>query len=231
MTEGRWASTVAGTSNPSSAATDCADKFSAVACLLRGASADNRQAIGTLLGPCSGPAAHECALFDAELLSLGNQALSWFEHCGELCVLEAEHVRLFGGADHVKGITRLSPCAATHLEGSPRAIIERVERLYADLGFEVSPSSGPGCPCHIANELEFVAYCLRTASGGLLPTTDTACRFLADHLFAWGIVFAAALCALADHPVLKFAGRGLEGLLFCEAGAAFREEQLPARQP
>jgi TorA maturation chaperone TorD len=160
-------------------------------------------------------------MLDANVLALGKQALLWFEESPVRDSLAVEFDRLFG-APHERGIAPLSPCAAHHVDGPAEAIAATVAGLYRDVGFTGHLGPGrPSCPCHVANELEFVSYCLDLADEGLTGAAEQVCEFVGDHLFAWGIVFSAAVIALTTHPVLRFAGVALEGLLFCEARVSF----------
>jgi TorA maturation chaperone TorD len=207
-----------------SGSTACGERFAALARLFREPSRDQAVAVRTLLTPCTSGHGQNCALLDAAVLTAGERATQWFEHAGSLAVLEAEHYRLFESRERLVDapLPRLSPCAATHLEGDPDDIRADISRLYSDLGFPGSDADlRPECPCHIANELDFVAHCLSLDGAGLDGAAEASTKFIADHLFPWGIVFAAAVSAVAEHPVTRFAGLALEGLLFCEAGAQF----------
>jgi TorA maturation chaperone TorD len=132
--------------------------------------------------------------------------------------LEEAYSLLFGGPDPLHDMPRVPPSATDYLTDDPERTRSAVLGLYRDLGFvDVDVRLEPREPCHVVNELEFIAHCLDLASYELPNALRVAQEFATVHLTPWGVLFAAATAARAEHPVHRFAGLVLEQMLCCES--------------
>lgn len=198
-----------------------ARKFAALATLFRLDAERYPSAVRTLLTPC--PGILDCPVRKGAVRQSGVAAAAWSasRRSRDSRAIGLEHSRLFGGADVRTDMPLIPACACSYLFADVDGSLQDIERAYAGAGFVPLTEAGR-CPAHVSNELDFMAYCLAGGAVGDAASLDTGRAFMISHLFGWGVVFAAATYARAEHPVLRFAGEMLEHLLFCDLEAARR---------
>ena len=198
---------------------DCPDRFRSMAALFRPDQDGHASAIRTLMTPCD-CAGNSCSLQGRRVQQAGREALLRLAQDPDPNALAAESTRLFGGScseEPGPALPAVSPCATTYVSGSrhrTRAFDSGIYREVGFLGYGVELE--PDCPCHVANELEFVAHCLDLRHYGSDLASAQLEEFARGHLSGWIVLFAAATAARAMHPVLRFAGLALEQLVYCE---------------
>jgi TorA maturation chaperone TorD len=188
-------------------------KFRALATLYRLDIAYYLDAIDTIMMPCA--LGEECPLTSPASVKAGKEARNWVENVANEGTLQAEHVRLFGGADRKRQMPSVADCGAMWADGEDGSSADDVLAFYERYDFV--PSGQSACPSHVANELEFMAHLLEHSLVAEDDALDAAADFLVTHLFSWGVVFSAATYSKSEHPMTRFAGLMLENLLFCEA--------------
>lgn len=190
-----------------------ARKYAACAELFRRDAARHPAAVRALLTPCA--VSGGCLSLPPVVVQNGAQALAWFgENPGRDAVC-AESTRLYGGRDWTGTMPLIPPCACSYLSEEVDGTIADVLAQYEAAGF-APRTEGGRCPAHISNELDFMSDRLRASAEGDAEALRVSREFMLDHLFPWGVVFAAATYARAATPPLRFAGAVLEQLLFCE---------------
>lgn len=190
-----------------------ARKYAACAELFRRDASSHPAAIRALLTPCA--VSGGCLSLPEVVVRTGAEALLWFDENPARNAVCAESTRLYGGRDWTGTMPLIPPCACSYLseefDGTVSDVLVEYERA------EFTPrTEGGRCPAHISNELDFMAHRLRASAAGDADALRVSRGFMLDHLFPWGVVFAAATYARAATPPLRFAGAVLEQLLFCE---------------
>lgn len=199
-----------------------ARKFATCAELFRCDSVLHASVIRSLLTPC--PGTESCHTQAENIQVMGTDALAWLEEHPERGAMAPEHRRLYGGKDWADQMPLIPPCACSYLSEPVDGTVADALSAYGAVGFAPLTESGL-CPAHISNELDFMAHCLSAAAKGDQAAVIAARAFMVTHLFHWGVVFAAATCASAEVPPMRFAGAVLEQLLFCELEQATRRDE------
>ncbi len=163
--------------------------------------------------PCPGVA--QCPVTEPAIAEAGRMALEWVRDVGDTVSLTELQDALFGECLEDRPEFRLPARAELYLSDGTGDIERQVEEEYASLGFE--PPLEDSYASHIVNELAFMSYLLGKSALGDVAAENAARDFLLTHVLSWAVIFSAATCERAEHPVTRLAGLMLEQLLFCQA--------------
>jgi hypothetical protein len=139
--------------------------------------------------------------------------------------LALEYDRVFGG-EGGRRVPVLSPCATAYLMPGAETT-DRLERCYKAWGYGLYDDPLPRTsPSHISSELDFVAHCLLLSCHGARGALEAARSFHLTELQGWAPLLAAAVIGVARHPALRYAARTLETFLACERLTFLSEQPL-----